>query len=192
MGLRVLQPPRPPGICEPQVAEKAPQPAHASAVEGCSWCPDTLLPAVPLPASRWGVFGLSPCVAACRRPPAFPRQGPPPLLAGAAPGSLVPFHHFGVTPSRSQVEAFKPSPNSHPGFPTPAPCPLHVGPTCRVRWAETGPAAKNVLGSHPGCGGCHWRGRCVSPQGKEHLPPAWKCQRRPPRSGRGCCSCQML
>ena len=91
----------------------------APTMEGAAGAQTPPAPALPAPASRWGVWGIAlcGCLPRTRSPPARVRVA---FSRWAQPCALLPFITLGGTPSHSQVETFKPSPHSHPSAGPPA------------------------------------------------------------------------
>lgn len=123
---------------------------------GVAGIPALLSSLSPLPASRWG-GGAQHRAAASRGRLLPPHTGAPwpPFSWHGSTALSGPFHHFGgVLCPHSQVEIFKPRPNSHPsGFPYPSAVPCANGAHMYrdAGWRQAQPA-KNVVGSLPGAG----------------------------------------
>lgn len=155
---RVHQPPRggpPPDLGAPAGRERTVANVRLGwAVRLASWhsCPPLSL----LPASCWGVRGLSttqlpPEDASCLPPPG-PRC--PPFSWHGSTALSGPFHHFGgYSVHILRWKYLRPVPTATPlDFPAPAPCPPANGAHMYsdAGWRQARPA-KNVVGSLPGC-----------------------------------------
>lgn len=152
-------------------------------------------PLSPLPASYWGVCGLSTVQLLQRMPPAPPHRAPlPPLLLARQHGPLWSLSSlWGVRCPHSQVEIFKAHPNSHPsGFPYPSAMPPANGAHMysEAGWRQAQPA-KNVVGSLPGCRDA-LKGALREPTGKAASSSRLEPLQETPSEWGACHGCQML
>lgn len=103
-------------------------------VGGVAGIPALLSSLSPLPASRWGELWAQHRAAASRGRLLPPHTGAPcpPFSWHGSTALSGPFHHFGgYSVHILRWKYLSPVPTATPlDFPTPAPCPLQMGPTC--------------------------------------------------------------